>query len=1203
MRQSTPLVLGGKGVIRGTGIQVTEPASLFDLRNVVLRPGRALRRGGLARVATIEEADAVIGLHPIRSQGVSAVLTYNTTTRVVKLHRVAGDGTVASGAVTVWTLPAGVPSPKVSLTDVYDTLVVAHDEPVYSLRQVTRVYTPSTNTIADLAADLFTPTDPPTPAPIRFRGVTSYLSYLVGWGYGTENTGDQDRPEIVRVSLPDDPTQFEPEHYFIAGQRGDPVLGCYEAGGVLAVRKASISYEIFGYDRTTFGIRPADPYFGVASPHLGVVVGERNYFWSLEGPRVSAGGASQDMALPLDLRGPQVNGAVLDEDEAFACYDPTERSVLFLFGSWGYAWHLEAEAWSYREYRVPLTCGGVLFRDAEVVTGVGPRSAATFVSAAPATVTADSAGGQLVVSANTTGVLLGGELIELWVRSGTAPWALATSQLMPTLGAQTVSTAPTLALGANYEVAVRVVLAGIGQDNALGLDPMLWDAATRGAADIPLPPIATRTVAPVGARFFATTAEPDAARMHFLVTIPPLTRSELRYEVRHRLANGAAWSDPLPAVAADSVFGRVLRLPIVGLANVERDVEMRVSSRQEVGAWVPAGAAAWFGPQAPTGVVVTEEEVVPGVLSYVYDIVASAEPAYPVESGRFTVRRDDGAGYVADATTPLNIPLVFAFAAVNAVGVNAGGAIAYDAAVEAVWRDATYRSQPTQANIVTAPGGGPPPGGGGGVVTTTTVAARAERWAPGTGLTLAALGFPLQPGQLRPANIHRVSVWVGGVEVSVYAEPLGAYGDGSARVLWLQAELVLTNGSPVAAEVRLDGGFTQPRRALVDVSAVYVNTPGNQSTDWLNAGLPQGAIVPSSPAHLCRALYAPGYVPDAEAPIFAGSANTKAWMRTTFNTVARANVYFPQPGADYNGGLAYYAMWAETGDSIYLRTALSQYTKLRTEYYIPGRWMLPEWRNHWDEILQNTLMLRDTLSLSENLARMDGNNDFNGYYLTPNVAVSLNWSLSYFGARGWAKNLMALGFALAAWPDGGDKITNGSSHRFYAEQWLGRSLTAPLWNGTMWTSPDANGQVSPWQNMMMCRAVIQLCDMLPASTLRTNALEACATCLAHIRTTYMGTSSYGRSIFRDFVSLASPAGPYTDDLVDLSGFFAPMFAWRGWYKSSQVDLLLAAELYATCGLPQGTGGGPFIQPGQIKQWSQTFHALQQTLYYLKLAGL
>lgn len=692
MRDRTALVIGGKGIVRGMGMQVTEPAALTDLRNVTLRPGKALRRFGLTRRATFAGQSAVLGVWPIRSQGIGAVLTFNPTSRVVTLFRVAPDGTVG-GSLPVWTLPATAGFPRVSLTDVFDRLIIAHDEPTYSQRQATRVFDPAANTIVDLTADLFLPTEPITPVPVRFRGVTRYLSYLVGWGYGSENAGDDNRPEIVRISLPDQPTVFRPEHYFIAGQRGDPVLACYETGGVLAVRKASESYQIFGYDRPSFGIRPVDQLFGVANSRLGVVVGERNYFWSLEGPRIATGGASQDMALPLDLRGALVDGASIDTSEAFACYDPAERAVLFIFGTWGYAWHLEAEEWSYRQYGTRVFSGGILYRDASS-SGLGPTSSATFVSSAAPAPSLGSAGAVVSVDVTIAGTLLGGEVLELWVNDA-GTWTRRATQAVSATGAQTIAAPATGRFGVTAQLAVRVALSGIGQTGATGSNPDDWSGATRGTRLLPLPVIAARTASAITAYFETQPAgSPNLGVMHFLLDAPdPTAQPQLTYELRHKLFGGADGT-PETVPVSTKLGGRAVTLGIDAIRHTDRVIEVRARTTESIGAWVEIQALRWMGPLPYFGVVITRQSTG----AYSWQLTAPPEPAYSIDSGLARLQFNVGSGYFdesfAFSFTPSTPAPGFGGTVFNSALVpgRSNTEVAFRARREIVWQGQTFFS-------------------------------------------------------------------------------------------------------------------------------------------------------------------------------------------------------------------------------------------------------------------------------------------------------------------------------------------------------------------------------------------------------------------------------------------------------------------------------------------------------------------------------
>jgi hypothetical protein len=372
-RARLPLAFGG-GLDRYSGVTVAQPTAFRDLRNVHLRNGGIEARGGLGAIANTLTGSALIGVYPIRSQGIGALLTYDTPTREVRLFLTSADGTTTSLVGVVWTLPVGAAFPSVIATDFLDKLAIAHDEPIYAKRQVTKIYDPSAGTITNLQADLYLPTDPVTPVNTFFRGVYSYLEYLFAWGYGDENPGDDNRPEVVRVSLPGQ-LAFDAQHFFIAGSLGDPVLALAQAGNVLAVRKTSSAYQIVGYDRATFGIMPLDRFYGLAGARLSITIGGINYFWSLEGPRRSAGGVSEDLGLPLDLGGPSPSDLAANADPAygFCAYRPERREIEFIFGRWAYVYHMGeegAERWSYREYGVELAAAGNLF-DASASGGSG----------------------------------------------------------------------------------------------------------------------------------------------------------------------------------------------------------------------------------------------------------------------------------------------------------------------------------------------------------------------------------------------------------------------------------------------------------------------------------------------------------------------------------------------------------------------------------------------------------------------------------------------------------------------------------------------------------------------------------------------------------------------------------------------------------------------------------------------------------------
>ena len=656
MSARVPIPFGGTGLVTGTGVYTTEPATLADVRNIALRPGRAARRPGLAPKATLAGETAILGVHPVRSLGVTAVVAFNASTRAVRLYLMGPDFSTRLVG-TVWTLPAGVPFPRVSMADVWDRLILAHDEPIYAQRQVTRVFTPTpTETITDLTADLHVPSA--GAAPVRFRGVARYYTYLVGWGYGSENVGDENRGEVVRFSLPDDPTSFVPEHYFIAGQRADPVLGCWPHGDTLAVRKATESYTIFGTDRPSFGIVQADALFGVGSSRLAVTVGQRNYFWSLDGPRVSEGGASTDLALPLDLSGYGLSTAPAVSLEAgFAAYDPGERAVVFCFGAIAYLWHVEQAQWTIREYAHRQHTAGVLLRDGG--GGLGPTAFATFGSVTAPAPALGAAGAPLQATATIDGVLVGGEVLELWARptSGSA-WSRVGTAPITALGSATVISG-LLAYGTSYAVAVRVTLNGIGQSGATAASADDWSPSTRGGPVITgLPALAARSQGALGPSYFTsiiagTTVLQGQGAMVFFATMPP-TDLPIAYDSRTRPVGGGAWTDWEPALPVDfGANGRAILVNADPVANLQREVEVRARTADVTGTGVPLAAGQFFQPRQPAayGVAIGTPTV--------HTITASVEPVVLVrDEGEFQVQRNGLILGGADIS-PFPVPIAF----------------------------------------------------------------------------------------------------------------------------------------------------------------------------------------------------------------------------------------------------------------------------------------------------------------------------------------------------------------------------------------------------------------------------------------------------------------------------------------------------------------------------------------------------------------
>lgn len=143
------------------------------------------------------------------------------------------------------------------------------------------------------------------------------------------------------------------------------------------VFKENETYEIFGYSPDTFGIRLADSLFGCVGSRLAVSVAGSVFFWSTQGPRVTSGGPSVDIAVPLDVGGPDPAGLVAESEpqDAFVDYDPQTRVVLFVWGQRVYALSIRdpnQPRWSYYELGETAQCSGLFFSTQSQAGSGGP---------------------------------------------------------------------------------------------------------------------------------------------------------------------------------------------------------------------------------------------------------------------------------------------------------------------------------------------------------------------------------------------------------------------------------------------------------------------------------------------------------------------------------------------------------------------------------------------------------------------------------------------------------------------------------------------------------------------------------------------------------------------------------------------------------------------------------------------------------------
>ncbi len=357
--QRLPLTFG-QGLDRASGVGLVDPRSFTDLRNVELVDGAAQSRKGLAQVYALTGPGA-LNMNDVL---LNEIVEFSTGNLSLGWRASAGDVRLFYNGADQALVHTGVSPAPTSLrffsAEINGMVFVAHDQPYDTTRLKTRYWGAVTPTVTDLTADL---NGVSGVQPIEFRGVVAYLDYLVGWGYGhfTENP----REELVRISLPGQPTVFKPEHYLIIGQRGSPVLNCVPVGGRLLAFKPTQIIPIIGTNRANFGSLPAaDKDFGLAGSRLAAVASSGVcYFWSQHGPRATAGGASVEIGLPLKLDAPEPSDLVASgaASDGFAQYVPGKEHVRFVFGRRCYTLHLRDPGnprWSYDEFAVAVRSGG-----------------------------------------------------------------------------------------------------------------------------------------------------------------------------------------------------------------------------------------------------------------------------------------------------------------------------------------------------------------------------------------------------------------------------------------------------------------------------------------------------------------------------------------------------------------------------------------------------------------------------------------------------------------------------------------------------------------------------------------------------------------------------------------------------------------------------------------------------------------------------
>lgn len=473
---SLVLPFGTAGLDRFSGEVVARPGSLRDARNVFVRGGRIEARSGMVVTATLPDQGGAACTHipllaPVRFERVAVAVGYYEATRELHLYRLTGEGESPTHIGLLFTLDAQAESPpRLHADEVGGRLFIAHDEPLQSRRAATYVYDPlGTSNLYALEASL----SDAGQAPVRFRGVLAWHGYLVGWGFASAT---ENRPEVVRVSLPGQPDSWDADHYFLAGTRGDPVLSVRPAGGHLLVRKASQTYRIHGSSHLDFGILPLHSLSGTLGHQLSIEIDGRLYDWSAEGPVLYTGVAEPGrLEEPLNLRGEQPEDFEgIDHTDGYVQYHVGLRVVEWVFGTRSFCLDLGSGQWSYGESSFSRASGALLYSGTSLADDLdeAPTGFPTNVAADPRATTA-------TISWDNSGTD-GNETAEVWLREDGGEWYLAAQVAVSGASQQaTVGEDDPLVVGADYEAAVRFRRGGRYTPGYESSDPSEWPVSAR----------------------------------------------------------------------------------------------------------------------------------------------------------------------------------------------------------------------------------------------------------------------------------------------------------------------------------------------------------------------------------------------------------------------------------------------------------------------------------------------------------------------------------------------------------------------------------------------------------------------------------------------------------------------------------------------------------------------------------------------------
>lgn len=593
MRQIVPLAYG-IGLDRAMGEYALRPGSLFDVRNVWLRDSKLSLRAGIGDPTDTLTGQVLCYGTMFRSAAKGVTIWYDPVSRDVTVYTtnlLGGDLTQVG--TSAWdTLPAGaVEPPRFTAAEAFGTMLLAHDEPDVSKRLVTQVY--DGTALSDLQADL----DGTGAEDVVFRGVTAYLGYMVGWGFGTD--GDPERPETVRISMPGDPAVFQANHYFNVGVRSVAVIGAQPSAGGLVLFKERETYLLTGTDRSTFDYRLIDAAHGCLGARASVSLNGVVYFRSRDGMRQTAGEQSQELALPLELDRPVAPGLPSNPTRThiWYAYSAAHQAIVEGVPDFGnnqtmlYEYSLRdglaGSRWTTSVWPVAVPHAWAMYESTETsIADPGEPDNVSFAGSQGA-----STASALVSWTNDS--IVGDEQVEVWVRPDAGAWVQSTAvRVSGTTQSTTITTGITGS--GSYDVALRMTRRGVYLATYLDPDPANWPAGAQ----------ATGSVVVIGTPSVGLVWAPGTMTASWGTPTPATAISEVRY---YRVAspwNDGTNTDPTPTTITTAPGATSVGITVA--AQGSTNVQVRWKVGDVAGPWsVPQ--AAWNGP-----------DVVPSSLAVAY---------------------------------------------------------------------------------------------------------------------------------------------------------------------------------------------------------------------------------------------------------------------------------------------------------------------------------------------------------------------------------------------------------------------------------------------------------------------------------------------------------------------------------------------------------------------------------------------------------